>query len=102
MTARKAYAISEDGKTALMFNSKALRDWFIAELPPKRENDFGCDFEIGTCDQYRKVLRAEMRWMTDQGSWADRGYYALDMSLGEYWDGCLDGMYAKAYDLGLL
>lgn len=101
MATRKAYAISEDGKMALMFKSKALRDWFIAELPPKRENDFGHDFEVGTCDQYRKAYRAEQRWMNDVGTWADSKYSAIDMGVGEYWDGHWD-MYDKAYELGLL
>ena len=99
---RAAYAISEDGKTALMFKSRALRDWFIAELPPKRENSFGKDFMVGTCDQYRKVLRAEARCMNDRGTRADREYLAFDMSVGEYWDCELDEMWTRAIEMGLM
>ena len=98
---RNAYAISEDGKTALMFPNKALRDLFIAELPPKSENSFGKDFKVGTCDQYRKAEMAEQRWMNDEGIWADREYVAIDMSIAEFWDGIWD-LYDKAYDAGLL
>lgn len=98
---RKAYATSDDGKRVLMFPNKALRDWFLAELPPKGDNSFGCDFQAGTCDQYRKALRAETRWERGEGSESDGEYAALDMSVGEYWDCELDEMWSRAHDLGL-
>ena len=99
--ARKAYAISEDGTVALMFGSKRLRDWFIENLPPKRENHFGHDFKPCTRDEYRKNERAYMQWT--ESKWNARAapdFDVVDMRIPEFWDGHWD-MYDKACEAGL-
>lgn len=93
MATRKAYAASNDGHCGLMFKSKALRDLFV-------ENIDG--YRASTCAEYRKIERNDNDSVDQWGNTVRYSCYsALDMSIGEYWDGWWD-VFDMAAAAGLL
>ena len=93
MATRKAYAASNDGHCGFMFKSKALRDFFIANVD---------GYKAITCSEYRKIERGDNDSVDQWGNTVRfASYSAYDMSIGEYWDGWWD-VYDMAEAQGLL
>ena len=89
----KAYAISYDGRLALMFENRNLRDFFISEVD---------GFDISTYAEFREVERLARDRFDEWGNTLrSSGYVACDMSIPEYWDGWWD-VFDKAIENGLI